>query len=315
MAGVVFEDLSGTATPVSEGENPYQALIAASNNDPVQLQARYATHRTTRNAQQKAKILDPSFPGWTLDETLAKLDGPNRDPTFLDDRFCSTFWGRPPLHIRNLVDMIQRELRQVAPTLWFMPLENLHITIFELVHSVTEPEMEAIISPLLETGAAEEIVNLPLRHRIRLIKPMIGYDASAMALSFVPAAGEGRNSVSSDQYTYHHLRREVYDRTVAAGVKPVSRYIVPSAHLTIARFITQDGFVDDSGRVDHTRVRALIEKIEELNARLEAEYWPKEDGSIKVGGEWIIGQEKGVDFRKGRLWYGGGENVLVGKAF
>lgn len=35
MAGVVFEDLSGTATPVSEGENPYQALIAASNNDPV----------------------------------------------------------------------------------------------------------------------------------------------------------------------------------------------------------------------------------------------------------------------------------------
>lgn len=196
-----------------------------------------------------------------------------------------------------------------------MPLENLHITIFELVHSVTEPEMEAIIAPLHETGAAEEIVNLPLRHRIRLTKPMVSYDASAMALSFVPAAGEGSSSISSDQYTYHHLRREVYDRTVAAGVKPVSRYIVPSAHLTIARFITQDGFVDDSGQVDRTRVRVLIEKIEELNARLEAEYWPKEDGSIKVGGEWILGQEKGVDFRKGRLWYGGGENVLVGKAF
>jgi hypothetical protein len=201
-----------------------------------------------------------------------------------------------------------------------MPLENLHITILEIVHSVTEPEMEAIVSTLLTGGAAEEIVNLTLTHRTRLIKPVISYDASAMALSFVPAAaGEGVSSSASDdeRYTYHHLRRDVYDKTVAAGVKPLFRYTVPSAHLTIARFITQDGFVDSSSnQVDHGRVRALIEKIEELNARLQAEYWPKkEDGSIKVGGEWIVGQEKGIDFRKGRLWYGGGETVLSGEAF
>jgi hypothetical protein len=35
MAAVVFEDLSGTATPVSPNDNLYQPLIEASNNDPV----------------------------------------------------------------------------------------------------------------------------------------------------------------------------------------------------------------------------------------------------------------------------------------
>lgn len=35
MAAVVFEDLSGTATPVSESANPYQPLIDSANDDPV----------------------------------------------------------------------------------------------------------------------------------------------------------------------------------------------------------------------------------------------------------------------------------------
>lgn len=35
MAAIVFEDLSGTATPVSESDNPYQPLIESANDDPV----------------------------------------------------------------------------------------------------------------------------------------------------------------------------------------------------------------------------------------------------------------------------------------
>lgn len=35
MAAVVFEDLSGTATPVSESDNPYQPLIDSAKDDPV----------------------------------------------------------------------------------------------------------------------------------------------------------------------------------------------------------------------------------------------------------------------------------------
>ncbi|KAL2000651.1 hypothetical protein VTN02DRAFT_2790 [Thermoascus thermophilus] len=203
-----------------------------------------------------------------------------------------------------------------------MPPEKLHMTTLELAHSLTEPEMEAIVSTVKQTGISH-IVDYTLGHQARLIKPMISYDASAMALSFVPAAGEGagmHRSAEADKYTYHHLRRDIYDKAATAGIQVASRYTVPSAHITIARFVTQDGFLREGaaedGRpsgVDHDRVKELIEKIEEINRRLQSEYWPKEDGNIKQGGEWIVGQEKGLDFRKGRLWYGGGETILLGQ--
>lgn len=65
----------------------------------------------------------------------------------------------------------------------------------------------------------------------------------------------------------------------------------------------------------------LIAKIEEINQWLQNEYWPRlqqgTDGTTREvmpdGGEWIVGEEKGLDFRKGRLWYGGGETVYLGK--
>lgn len=199
--------------------------------------------------------------------------------------------------------------------MWFMPLNNLHITVMEVIHSLTEPEMEDIVSTLLRDGAAEEIANTTFRRQTRLIKPMISYDTAAMALSFVPAAGEGRDSISDDTYTYHHLRRDIFDGVKAAGFPPASRYAVPSAHLTIGRFITQDGFQDGAGQVDRARVKEVMDMIDHLNARLQAQYWPTEDGKIPVGGDWTVGQEKGLDFRKGRLWYGGGQTIVLGKGY
>ncbi|EED21839.1 conserved hypothetical protein [Talaromyces stipitatus ATCC 10500] len=315
MAAVMFEDLSGTATPVSKSDNPYQPLLDSANDDPLQIQARYTTHRTTRTALQKSKILDPSFSEWTVDPILAKLDGPNKDPAFKDERNCIVFWARPPQHIRDMIRDIQEELRNVAPDMWFMPLQNLHITVLEVIFSVTEPEVNQIVSALLKDGAAENIANITLRYRPRLVKPMISYDAAAMALSFVPAAGEGSKSVDEDKYTYHHLRRDVYDKVVAAGVKPASRYAVPSAHLTIGRFINQNGFTldgPDGTAFDREKAKKVIDKVEEINDRLQKRFWPTEAG-VPKGGEWTIGEEKGLDFRKGTLWYGGGETVVLGK--
>jgi hypothetical protein len=55
--------------------------------------------------------------------------------------------------------------------------------------------------------------------------------------------------------------------------------------------------------------------VGELNEWLEREFWPKE-GGIRHGGEWVVGEEKGLEVRKGTLWYGsGGETVLVGEGF
>lgn len=249
----------------------------------------------------------------------------------------------------------------------------------EITHSKTAEEIDFLVTSL--QPSSREIADLTAQpgHAARLIKPMLSFDTAALALSFVPAAGEGltRPAPSSssntsrtpkdDKFTYHHLRRKIHS-LVSANIPVASRYIVPSAHLTIARFNTPNPFasidttttppVATTGPATETEANEateteqndplnaqegtsltnrqhLIAKIEEMNAWLKDEYWPRpvpktspndehEDGDeintgpnatevIPDGGEWIVGEEKGLDFRKGRLWYGGGETIYLGK--
>lgn len=193
-----------------------------------------------------------------------------------------------------------------------MPSSSLHMTALEITHSLTAAEIDALVEQMLP--GVPEITDYTLDHRARLVKPMVSYDAQALALSFLPAAGDPGRSEEDDAYSYHHLRRDLYAKASATGVKVESRYVIPSAHLTIARFITRRDFQTPEGKVDHGKVEKLIAAIEEVNAWLQAEYWPKPDG-IKSGGEWVVGEEKGLDYRKGTLWYGGGEMVRLGKGF
>jgi hypothetical protein len=296
----------------------------------------------TRNNQQSAKILAEDFPGWSLDEVLKRLDGPEKENGFIDPRNCLVIWARPSPQVRDLICFVQNELKSVAPgkstcmksycreppsclrlyltlnvtALWLMPLENLHITVLEAAHSLTEGEIEELVQILQSSKdiTSSRIAEHPLNHPTRLIKPMVSFDSAALALSFVPAAGECLEVGSGgdvDQHTYHHLRRDVFDMVRQTKIPVASRYSVPSAHLTIARFITQDGFTKVGGdgieKADSSRVRMLIDKIGEINKRLENEFWPRE-GVIKNGGEWVVGQERLV-IRRGRVWYGGGEDV------
>ena len=202
--------------------------------------------------------------------------------------------------------------------LWLMPLDNLHMTALEVTHSLTREEIETALEPL--NAKVSEITDYTFDHRARLIKPMLSYDSAAIALSFLPAAGEGLNedrTLNDDTYTYHHLRRDVYELCKERGVAIASRYTVPSAHLTIGRFITQADFSragqDGSSVPDAGQRTKWIELIQRINLWLQNEFWPKSNGTIRSGGEWIVGKEKGLDCRKGTLWYGGGETVHRGK--
>ncbi|KAF4153585.1 hypothetical protein CNMCM6069_000600 [Aspergillus lentulus] len=309
--------------PISE-DNPFQALITETNNDAAQLQSRYENHRVNRNAQQAAKILAPDFAGWDLDDILTRLDGPAKEEGFVDPRNCLVIWARPPSPIRDLIKFVQSELRSVAPTLWFMPTENLHTTVLEIAHSLTEEQIESLVNTLQSSQniPSADIADYAFAHQTRLVKPMVGFDSAAMALTFVPAAGEtsdAQRNIEDETYTYHHLRRDIFDMVRAAGIPVASRYIVPSAHLTIARFITQDGFIRQDvageGHVDPSKVKELIDKIDEINQRLQDGYWPSKNGTIKAGGEWLVGREQGLVIRRGRLWYGGGDDVQLGKGY
>ena len=184
-----------------------------------------------------------------------------------------------------------------------MPLENLHMTVLEIAHSKTESGIESLVNAIGDKAVA--ITNHPRNHRARLVQPMLSYDAAAIALSFMPSAGEDSLSTASPEYTYHHLRRDVHQMSSSSGIDIGSRYTVPSSHLTIARFVTQEDITNKGGGgIDSQRVSELVNGLEEINAELRSE---------TIG--WTIGEEKGLDFRKGKLWYGGGETVHLGQGF
>lgn len=192
-----------------------------------------------------------------------------------------------------------------------MPSHSEHMTVLEIAHSKTSSEIDYLKESL--SSIIPDIVNISSQNpakRARLIKPLIGYDASALALSFIPAASD------EDTYSYHHLRRDVF-ALASEKVEIESRYIVPSAHLTIGRFIDPSDFAPDgeSDGIDPSKVVELVEVIEEINTWLIEEYWPGDDGTIKEGGEWRVGEGKGLDCRFGTLWYGGGESIMVGEGF
>ncbi|KIY71534.1 hypothetical protein CYLTODRAFT_418765 [Cylindrobasidium torrendii FP15055 ss-10] len=280
------------ATPA----NPFATLISEASDDPSQIQKAYEMHRTSRLSQQCTLFRSPTFEGLVIDTVLLRL---TQDPSFVDTRNSLNFRIRPPGDIQAVVASCVTELESVLPGLWSVPQDWLHLTVLELAHSRTLPEIEALVHTL---GAAtiHSILAYPQAHPVRLVKPMLGFDSSAIALSFLPANDAG------DAYGYHHLRRDIYDMAVSSGTQIASRYAVPSAHITIGRFIHPEDLQLPDGRIDTAKIDAFITKVDELNAWLKDQFWPRQDGSIPTGGGWNIGIDSTLQCGKGILWYGQG---------
>lgn len=242
-----------------------------------------------------------------------------------DTRHCLVFWARPPQHVRELVADIQQKLRKCLPNLYLMPLDRLHMNTFEITHSRTEEQIYDLVRTLQPD--AEKIVNYTQTHRARLVKPLLGYDTSAIALTYVPANNEMQSTregqvSNGDAYTYHHLRRDLHDLCASTGVTIDQRYTINSAHMTIARFIRPDDFTmskgegDTARKINKQKVEEWVDTLEKLNEWLRQEFWPtSEHDTVRPGAQWIVGKEIGLDHRKGTLWYGGGETVCRGKGF
>lgn len=198
-----------------------------------------------------------------------------------------------------------------------MPTYNMHMTALEVAFSKTPDEIASLVS--IVRPAIPSITSHTHSHRSRLVKPTISYDLSAFALSFLPASGEAPLSPSptgpdpqegitqGDAYTYHHLRRDVFDGVRAGGLEVGSRYQVPSAHITLGRYL------DDADHDTPEKRERWIKAIDDINEWLEREVWDKTDAEFI--GEWVVGQERGLDARSGTLWYGGGRTIMTGEGF
>lgn len=197
-----------------------------------------------------------------------------------------------------------------------MPTHRMHATALEVAFSRTPEEIGSLVSTL--RPAIPSIASYTHTHRSRLVKPMVSYDLSAFALSFLPAAGEKEISpapvapdvegaTQGDDYTYHHLRRDLFEKVKEAGIEVGSRYQVPSAHITLGRYLSHDDHDTPEKR------QKWIKAIDEINEWLEKKIWDREDADFV--GEWVVGQERGLDIRNGTLWYGGGRTILQGEGF
>jgi hypothetical protein len=190
------------------------------------------------------------------------------------------------------------------------------MTTLEIRNALTGPEIDEIAASLQMSGLGAELANYTLTHRARLVKPIISYDTSAIALSFVPAAGEEDCNVYSgkdDRFTYHHLRSDLYNIVTQSGCPIAARYTVPSAHITIARFIAPSDLKEgesDSPKGPEKKASRLIGKIDDLNHELSSNGW-----GDPSQGQWVIGHEKGLELMKGRTWYGVGDSIVLGEGF
>ena len=183
--------------------------------------------------------------------------------------------------------------------MWLMPLENLHLTVLEIAHSLTAPEIDALVHTV--SPKVDEIVRFPRTHQAVLIKPLLSFDAAALALSFVPASADLGEEA---RYSYHHLRRDVYALAGTTGVEIKSRYVVPSAHLTVGRWVDQK--VRDEGRVSE-----LVKLVDDINGELRGKYWGGAAGRGAIL-RWKVGEDKGLVCRRGTVWYGGGHSLVEG---
>ena len=195
----------------------------------------------------------------------------------------------------------------------------MHLTAMELVHSCDEEHAAVAVASF--RGALPGLVDFTFSHRTRLVKPLISHDVSGFALTFVPANGETPRSpapvvpypharpliAKGDGYTYHHLRRDLFDAVTAAGAEINPRYNMPSAHITLGRFISD---------IDHETPamrQKWVDTIEEVNDWLQDKVWDRDD--CPYIGEWVVGQERGLDCRVGAASFGGGRSVLAGEGF
>ncbi|KAH7104375.1 RNA ligase/cyclic nucleotide phosphodiesterase [Auriculariales sp. MPI-PUGE-AT-0066] len=282
--------MSSTALPSVVVPNPFEAHLFAADNDITRLREIYEAHRTNRNAQQKSILLAKDFSGISVDSILSRLEA--GEPDFVDPRNSFVLWARPSPSVKSLAHQIQERLVSTAPHLWLMPQEDLHTTVIEVAHSLPAENIDAVVE-ILGSDSARSLVYLAPEGRATLVQPQISIDTSAVALSFLPASSESG-------FSYHHLRRDAWNRLRDSGVQVESRYTVPSAHITIARFITQNDHATEEG------VANWVKAVEDVNEWLRSEWWNREDL------EWVVGKDHGLILRKGRVWYGGGETVAVG---
>lgn len=169
------------------------------------------------------------------------------------------------------------------------------MTVIELAHSRSPAELKASADEVRPHAAT--LAAFGAEHPAGLDRPMLSLDDTAVALTFLPAEDDG-------EYTYLHLRRDLAKMCAENRVEVASKYYNTSSHVTLARF------ANVSDLRSRESLEAWVQKIKSINQWLRDEYWPREGETGGSSGlRWVVGEGRGIEVRKGTLWYGEGQPV------
>jgi len=139
------------------------------------------------------------------------------------DRRCGVnLICRPPEHVLDYVYELQEYLREAEPAQYYYPPADLHLTLFEICHSRTPEDAEALALRL--RAHINELV--AGAQPVKVCAAALAFDQRGCALSFTPT-GAG----------LQRFRQAMAERLVGRGMIAAPRYEAASAHVTLMRYI------------------------------------------------------------------------------
>ena len=258
---------------------------AVTTNEPFQLdvisslRSLYGRQRDERDARIQAALRHHST--LSADPLLAAMVHSGKWEK--DERHNLGIVIRPPPHIVALLATLQQQLSALAGNaLWLPPPSQLHLTLYEIIHSRTYEQLQPLVAAV-RTHGGQLLTGLPL-DRVMVDAPLLNYDQAAVAVTFLPVDGV------VDGCDIGQLRAQVEERLTAAGIKVDQRYVPSSAHVTIARFIQP--------QLEGATMEQWLAKVDEL--RELCRQWQ---------GSWRLSNGK-VQVMANKSWYGAGD-VLI----
>jgi hypothetical protein len=210
------------------------------------------------------------------------------------DMNCFCIWARPDQQTLAMIEEIQIRLKAlVGDVLHMIPAEDMHLSVVEISHRHTIHFLRNVYSFIGDELLGKLLSTLDGQPPV-LIKPMLLFDRSGVALSFVPALAEN---------TYHHLRTRLHTMLLETGMAIDTCYTAPIAHVTIARFVEDTLFKPSlyGPKTKEEQVRAWDDLISAVNRDLRRKYWGDRDGA---GFEWAVGKELGLEAQLGYIKFG-----------
>ena len=127
---------------------------------------------------------------------------------------------RPSLDVKALIEGFQARLRGAEPGQYYYPPSDLHLTVFEITHSI-DAQQAAEIGEFVASHHEEWSTALP---RFELESPAIAFDERGCALRF-----------RTDERIVA-ARRHISEELSGLGVRLMPRHAQGSAHITFMRY-------------------------------------------------------------------------------